>query len=143
MLNLCQNAPADDPTIVFLWRDLGAFLAAISLATSPAPFPMPVPLASDGFKQSLMDHVRVLGAAAPVYRGIFPCTEGQSCLLAGNINSRYFDPWFREIALLIPPGVLPLATIVLVMSRSNTLSPVVRTLQGDPIFMDELVTSKD
>jgi hypothetical protein len=122
----------DDPPVIFGWQNVEAFVRAIQTARAQAAAPGGVPLPADplglpaaftvqDFKEALLDHATVPGAAGRLDTTCLPCSSGQSLQVAFTISGLDFDPWIRRIVAVGMPNILPIAFVYVPRPRTHTL----------------------
>eukprot|EP01031_Cornospumella_fuschlensis_P027910 gene27910-33706_t len=132
IIKLCSSATEEDPPLLFAWKNVHQFVASIANAHVAAQPPLELPpLPSvDQLKESLLNYIRAESGASPAIElAVLPCTIGQVCLAVSALSHLESNPWFQAISAANPVAV-PLATIVVPVPRSNTVTSVIRSPAG-------------
>jgi hypothetical protein len=125
----------DDPPVIFGWQNVEEFVRAIQTARAQAVAPDGVPLPADplglpaaltvqNFKEALLDHVTIPGAAARLDTTCLPCSLAQCGQVAFVLRELDLDPWIRRIVNVAMPNMLPIAFVYVPRPRSHTLDRV-------------------
>lgn len=123
---LCETATEEDPTLLFTWLNVHAFVHAIPLVASSnttkdlkPPFPLPDNSTVEQFKDALLSYVcaQVLesSTARPFERTALLCDLGAYGQSIGVIVRLEYDPWFMAVVeSLNSDDALPIALLAVV-----------------------------
>lgn len=76
------------------------------------------------FKEALLNHVTIPGAAARLGTTRLPYSFAQCMEVIFVLSKLDFDPWTRRIVAVAVPNMLPIAFVYMPRPRSHTLESV-------------------
>jgi hypothetical protein len=134
LIDLCENAKKDDPPLIFLWKNVDKFVAAIPnvIGINP-PFDIPLNPTLSEFKIGLLNYVRVPTTPEPIQEGAIICTVLEFSQTIANLTRIETNDWFLAVAASAI-DTLPIAAVMTPIPRSHSIGNALMSPPGNAAF---------
>lgn len=122
-----SETSVSQPTVVFFWKKVEAFVQAIRTAAptaiEPPPFHLPALLTAQGLKAAILSHVKADGTT-PLGTTAVLCLKKEDDHCVAKLAALAQDPWIQSIVKHQEAQLLPLATIYAPKAHSDCLERI-------------------